>query len=231
MWPTVWEKSGSGFQSHQSSNMVASSLPHRVPGIKTGAWERCQFLLACEFGGAGFRHFPRSQVTLTFWEEEDVEKSSMWFWGWGEKGEGDTAEDRIVPGLEIEEGIGDLRKQKGAKCAEEQKKQSDQSRKGDAARWRRGQICGSELKCVYVTNKMASVMWQRSFLSMWTSTLFFSCMWFLHNALWNALFVYFFETRTDVPHTTVFTPFLQLKEYHGKVLWKQSFFTERSDND
>lgn len=58
----------------------------------------------------------------------------MCFWGWGEEGAGDTAEDGVAPGLETEEGIRKLGKQKGAECAEEQKKQSDQARKGDAAR-------------------------------------------------------------------------------------------------
>lgn len=62
--------------------------------------------------------------------------------------------------METEEGIENLRKQKGAGCDEEQKRQSDQSRKGVAARWCRGQVCGSELKCVYVTSKMASVVCQ-----------------------------------------------------------------------
>ena len=76
------------------------------------------------------------------------------------KEDGDAAEDGVAPGLETEEGIGKLRKQKGAECAEEQKKQSDQARKGDATRRCHGQVCASELKCVYVVSKMDSVVWQ-----------------------------------------------------------------------
>lgn len=73
-------------------------------------------------------------MTLIFWEEEDAEKSSTWFWGQGEEGAGDAAEDGVAPGLETEEGTGKLGKQKGAECAEEQKKQNVQARKGDAMR-------------------------------------------------------------------------------------------------
>jgi len=71
-------------------------------------------------------------VTLTFQEEEGVENSSTWFWQWGEEGAGNTAEDGVATELETDEGIGKLRKQKGAECAEEQKKPSDEVRKGDA---------------------------------------------------------------------------------------------------
>lgn len=75
-----------------------------------------------------------SRIILTVWEEEEDEKSSTWFWGRGVEGAGDAAEDGVAPGLETEEGIGKLRKQKGAECAEEQKRQSGQAREGDVAR-------------------------------------------------------------------------------------------------
>lgn len=79
-------------------------------------------------------------MTLTLWEEEEVEKSSTWFWGQREE----RAGDGIVPGLEARGGMGKHGELKGAECAEEQKSWRDQGRRGGGIMPH--QSYGSELK-------------------------------------------------------------------------------------
>lgn len=79
-------------------------------------------------------------MTLTLWEEEEVEKSSTWFWGQGEE----RAGNGIVPGLEARGGMGKQGELKGAECAEEQKSWRDQGRRGGGMMPH--QSYGSELK-------------------------------------------------------------------------------------